>query len=34
VDVADEYFPIRAGDKVRFRTCSEQEFAQLKGERL
>lgn len=34
VDVDDDYFPIRAGDRVRFRIIDEAEFARLRGERL
>lgn len=34
VDVADGYFPIRAGDVVRFSRIDEAEFERLKGERL
>jgi inhibitor of KinA len=34
VDVADDYFPIRAGDRVRFRSISEDDFRHLQGERL
>jgi inhibitor of KinA len=34
VDVATEYFPLRTGDRVRFRPISEREFRKLKGERL
>lgn len=34
VDVDDNYFPIRAGDIVRFRQVDEDEFLRLKGERL
>jgi inhibitor of KinA len=34
VDVAEEYFPLRTGDRVRFRRIDEREFQQLEGERL
>ncbi len=34
VDVEDDYFPIRAGDQVRFVRIDEAEFGRLKGERL
>ena len=34
VDVRDEYFPLRTGDRVRFKQIDEREFAALKGERL
>jgi inhibitor of KinA len=34
VDVADGYFPIRTGDRVRFRRIDEAEYRQLDGERL
>lgn len=34
VDVAEDYFPISAGDTVRFNPISETEFKKLKGERL
>ena len=34
VDVADGYFPLRVGDRVRFRRIDEAEFARLDGERL
>jgi inhibitor of KinA len=34
VDVDAGYFPIEAGDRVRFRRVDEAEFAKLKGERL
>lgn len=34
VNVADGYFPLRAGDRVRFIPISTNEFAQLKGKRL
>ncbi len=34
VNVADEYFPLRTGDKVRFRRIDKREFAKLKGERI
>ncbi|MGF1578870.1 MAG: allophanate hydrolase subunit 1 [Gemmataceae bacterium] len=34
VNVADEYFPLRVGDRVRFQRIDEAEFAKLKGERL
>jgi inhibitor of KinA len=34
VCVQDEYFPLRTGDRVRFRRIDEREFKKLKGERL
>jgi inhibitor of KinA len=34
VNVADEYFPLRAGDQVRFERIDEAEFQRLLGERL
>jgi inhibitor of KinA len=34
VNVEDEYFPIRAGDRVRFRSISRDEFDALRGKRL
>src|SRR5262249_21905342 len=34
VDVAEEYFPLRTGDRVRFRRIDEREFRQLEGERI
>lgn len=34
VDVKDEYFPLRTGDRVRFETIDEREFRKLEGERL
>ncbi len=34
VDVANEYFPLRTGDKVRFRRVDEREYRDLEGERL
>jgi inhibitor of KinA len=34
VNLRDEYFPLRAGDRVRFRRIDESEFNQLLGERL
>ena len=34
VNVQDDYFPIEAGDKVRFKPISSEEFAALKGRRL
>jgi len=34
VDVADQYFPIEAGDKVEFRRIDSNEFHKLEGERL
>ncbi|MBM4072433.1 MAG: carboxyltransferase domain-containing protein [Planctomycetes bacterium] len=34
VNVADGYFPLRAGDHVRFRPISEHDFRQLEGKRL
>jgi inhibitor of KinA len=34
VDVKDEYFPLRTGDRVQFRAIDEQEFRALEGNRL
>jgi inhibitor of KinA len=34
VDLADAYFPIRAGDRVRFRRIDEAEFTRLQGQRV
>jgi inhibitor of KinA len=34
VHVADDYFPLRTGDKVQFERIDEKEFRQLKGQRL
>jgi inhibitor of KinA len=34
VDVADGYFPLRAGDRVRFARIDEGEYRRLEGERL
>jgi inhibitor of KinA len=34
VDVENEYFPIRAGDRVRFTRIDEAEFQRLRGQRL
>jgi inhibitor of KinA len=34
VDVADGYFPLRTGDRVRFERIDETRFRQLQGERL
>lgn len=34
VDVADDYFPISAGDEVRFHPIDEDEFERRQGERL
>lgn len=34
VDVAEEYFPLRVGDRVRFRRIERREYERLKGERL
>jgi inhibitor of KinA len=34
VDVADGYFPLRVGDRVKFERIEEREFAKRKGERL
>lgn len=34
VDVADGYFPIHTGDRVRFVRIDEEEFERLKGKRL
>lgn len=33
VDVADGYFPLRVGDRVRFARIDEAEYGQLEGER-
>lgn len=33
VDVEDEYFPIRTGDRVRFQRIDEKEFRKLQGSR-
>src|SRR5436305_14219057 len=34
VDVADGYFPLRTGDRVRFTRIDAAEYRRLKGERL
>jgi len=34
VDVKDEYFPLRTGDRVQFERIDEREFAKQKGNRL
>lgn len=34
VDVKDEYFPLRTGDRVQFRRIDEREFQEWKGRRL
>jgi inhibitor of KinA len=34
VDVADDYFPLRTGDRVRFERIDEREFRRLQGQRL
>jgi inhibitor of KinA len=34
VNVADGYFPLRAGDRVRFTPIDKSEFERLKGQRL
>ncbi len=34
VHIEDGYFPLRAGDRVRFQRVDEAEFQRLKGERL
>lgn len=34
VDVADGYFPLRTGDRVRFERIDETEFRKLQGQRL
>ena len=34
VDVADAYFPLRTGDRVRFEPIDAAEFDRLLGERL
>jgi inhibitor of KinA len=34
VDVADGYFPLRTGDRVRFVPIDESEYRRLKGQRL
>jgi inhibitor of KinA len=34
VDVAERYFPIRTGDRVRFRRIDEAEYRRLEGARL
>lgn len=34
VDVADGFFPLRVGDRVRFERISEERYRELEGERL
>ena len=34
VDVADNYFPVRTGDRVRFERIDEAQFRQMFGERI
>ncbi len=34
VNVADSYFPLKAGDRVRFRRIDALEFEQFRGQRL
>jgi inhibitor of KinA len=34
VDVADGFFPLRTGDRVRFARIDEAEFQRLRGQRL
>jgi inhibitor of KinA len=34
VDLADGYFPLRVGDRIRFQRIDEAEFRRLQGERL
>jgi inhibitor of KinA len=34
VDVADGFFPLRVGDRVRFERIDEKQYAELEGERL
>ena len=34
VNVADGYFPLRTGDRVKFRQIGEAEFRRLAGQRL
>jgi inhibitor of KinA len=34
VNVADGYFPLRTGDRIRFERIDEAEFARLRGQRL
>ncbi|MBX3397268.1 MAG: 5-oxoprolinase subunit PxpB [Gemmataceae bacterium] len=34
VDVADDFFPLRVGDAVRFRRIDDREFREREGERL
>jgi inhibitor of KinA len=34
VNVEDEYFPLRVGDRVQFRRIDDAEFRRLEGERL
>jgi inhibitor of KinA len=34
VDVADNYFPLRVGDRVRFRPIDQSEYERCKGNRL
>ena len=34
VDVADGFFPLRVGDRVRFERIDEKRYRELEGERL
>lgn len=34
VDVRENYFPLRTGDRVRFQSISEEEYHRLRGQRL
>jgi inhibitor of KinA len=34
VDLADDYFPLRVGDQIRFERIDDLEFSRLEGERL
>jgi inhibitor of KinA len=34
VDVAEAYFPLRTGDRVRFERVDDAEYRRLEGERL
>jgi inhibitor of KinA len=34
VNVADGYFPLQVGDRIRFRTIDRDEYESLKGKRL
>src|SRR6185436_3330844 len=34
VNVADGYFPLRTGDRVRFERINQQEYKELEGQRL